>query len=112
MDIIVAPQCLELGLQYIGINLGEQQLMSAAHKLETFQSFYGATPLDIAEIWYDLQQGHFPAASLTPEENSLRGFKQYMIAHFFLFSYPRNSVQTSVLFGVQYLRPVQYLLAV
>ena len=94
MMFIDPPKCLELGLTFVQISAAEQSLMSAAAKLHEFRSFYGSTPLDIAEMWYDLKHHGI----LTEKDISMTGFKKYMVAHYYLYSYPRNATQTKRIF--------------
>lgn len=81
----------EIGLGYMNISKQQQERMSDAFKTEVFHLHYGSSPLDIAEIWFDLQQGDHEGATLTVKENCLLGFKHFMKAHFFLWVYPRNA---------------------
>ena len=65
-----------------------------------FHRHYGSSSLVISEMWFDLQQGEYPGASLTKEENSLKGFKKFMTAHFFLWTYPKNAQLTASCFKI------------
>ena len=78
------------GLGYIGISQEEQARMSDHDKVEDFKAHYGSSPLVIAAIWHDLQDTSIKEAKLEKEEKSVKGFKRFMIAHFFLWTYPKN----------------------
>ena len=60
-------------------------------KNEDFRSHYGASPLTLASQWFDLTKTDIPEAQLTAKEESTKGFKMFLIAHFFLWNYPKNS---------------------
>jgi hypothetical protein len=64
--------------------------MSDHDKVEDFKAHYGSSPLVIAAIWHDLQDTSIKEAKLEKEEKSVKGFKRFMIAHFFLWTYPKN----------------------
>lgn len=98
MALILPPDCLRYGLKFVKIAEWQQELMSDAAKMKKFRAHYGSTPLSIAEMWYDLQQGYFPDATLTDQENSIDGFKRYMMCHFYLWTGPKNASVTSSLF--------------
>jgi hypothetical protein len=61
---------------------------------EEVKAHYGSYPLDLAEIWFDLchvGDDILPVElKLTKKEKSMRGFKQYAMAMFWLWTYPKN----------------------
>lgn len=73
---------------------------SDSFKDEVFQWHYGSAPMDVAEIWFDLQAGEIPGASLNKHENSIVGFKRFMMAHFYLWVYPKNAGLIATRFGM------------
>jgi DDE superfamily endonuclease len=85
----------ELGLGYVGVFALKHKIMSETFSKEVFHWHYGSSPLVVARMWFDLQQGEFPRASLSPKDNSLIGFKLFMTAIFFLWAYPRNAGLTA-----------------
>ena len=89
--LLLPAKVLELGLAYVGVHREQQLGMSENFRNEVFGWHYGSSSLDIAEMWFDLQQGEHEGAYLTPKENTLKGFKMYMSAHFFLWAYPKNA---------------------
>jgi len=97
---MLPDKVIRFGLEYIGLPKERQSSMSQAFKEQVFHWHYGSNPLDIAEIWYDLQQNQYEGAFLTDKENTLKGFKRYMIAHFFLWTYPRNAGLMSTRFDI------------
>lgn len=65
-----------------------------------FHKHYGSSPLVLAEIWYDLTQSNSPEYQLDEKEKSEKGFRMYMMAHYFLWVYPKNSTLLSTRFQV------------
>lgn len=61
-------------------------------KLETkFRKNYGSSSIDLAEMWYDLCSTTDGPAKLRKREKSEKGFKCFMVAHHFLWTYPKNA---------------------
>jgi hypothetical protein len=59
-----------------------------------FHRHFGSSPLDITDIWYDLvnDDKYLPKElRLISKEKNEKGFKRYMMVHFWLWTYPRNS---------------------
>ena len=91
MPSILSPSdVMQKGLGYIGIGREQQAKMSLKVKVEDFKAHYGSSPLVIANIWYDLCHTSIEEAHLDEKETYEKGFKQYMLAHFHLWSYPKN----------------------
>jgi predicted GIY-YIG superfamily endonuclease len=91
MSSILSPlDVMTRGLGYIGISQEEQARMLDHDKVEDFKAHNGSSPLVIAAIWHDLQDTSIKEAKLEKEEKSVKGFKWFMIAHFFLWTYPKN----------------------
>jgi hypothetical protein len=91
MPSILSPSdVMQKGLGYIGIGRGQQAKMSLKAKVEDFKAHYGSSPLVIADIWHDLCHNSIEAARLEEKETSEKGFKRYMLSHFYLWSYPKN----------------------
>jgi hypothetical protein len=60
-------------------------------QIEMFNSHYGSDDVDLASMWYDLMTTTIPDAKLTTKEKSEKGFKAFMMAHHFLWTYPNNA---------------------
>lgn len=86
--MLLAPsEVLKKGLHYCGIrNLKKKSSFSKAANEKLFCQHYGSTPLVIADIWYDLT-----VTELEDNEKSEKGFKMFMAAIHFLWTYPKNS---------------------
>ena len=81
---------MQKGLDYIGIGREQQGKMSVEVKVKDFKAHYGSSPLVIADIWHDLCHTSIKEAHLEEKEKSEKGFKRFMLAHFHLWSYPKN----------------------
>jgi hypothetical protein len=80
-----------MGLKLIGVSREQQRGQSEFNKHQNFKSHYGSSPLVIADIWYDLQSADVSGARLSVSENTEKGFKAYMMGHYYLWTYPKNS---------------------
>lgn len=88
---------MKKGLRYCGIR-GTRS--SAAAQTKQFHSHYGSSPLDLADMWYDLTTTDIPEAQLEDKDKSEKGFKMFMVAHHFLWTYPKNSSLLASRFGI------------
>ena len=87
MSIILSPSdVLALGISYLG------SLRPRGHEAQVavFREHYGSSHIVLANIWHDLTVTSIPAARLDDTDNSEKGFKMFLIAYFFLFTYPKN----------------------
>jgi hypothetical protein len=85
--VLLSPiDVLKKGLTFLDI----QRKSESQNTLE-FHKHYGSNPLDLAEMWYDLTVTDIPEARIDDKEKSEKGFKMFMITHFFLWTYPKNS---------------------
>jgi hypothetical protein len=101
MSSILSPiDVMGMGLAYIGVSREQQAKMSAHNMVEDFNAHFGSSPLVIASIWYDLCHTSIPEAQLEEKEKTEKGFKRYMIAHFFLWAYPKNANLTKTRFKI------------
>lgn len=89
--------CLARGLRFLQID--HEGKMTKKTRTEKFRKHYGSSPLDIATQWYDLCHTDLKKAKLTKKEKT-RGFKMFMAAHFFLWTYSKNSEILASRFGI------------
>lgn len=92
-NMFLAPsQVLLLGLEYANAKFDR---WSAATCLMFFHQFYGSSPLDVADIWFDMvnDDGRYLGEELIlkKSEKNKAGFKKYIMTHFWLWTYPKNS---------------------
>lgn len=95
-------QSLCFGLDYLGLR-NKIDRWSEKTKLTKFHSNYGSTPLDLAEIWYDMMNDDKllkDNLELTKKDKSEKGFKAFMLAHYFMWVYPKNAQILSASMGV------------
>jgi hypothetical protein len=79
------------GLQYCGLERGQQKTMTLHKQVSEFKAHYGSSPLVVvANIWSDLCSTTIEGARLKEEEKLEKGFKKFMVGMFFLWTYPKN----------------------
>jgi hypothetical protein len=88
---------MKKGLKYCGVHCFKT---SAAANTKKFHKHYGSSPLDLANMWYDLTTTDIPGAQLEQSDKSENGFKMFMVAHHFLWTYPKNASQLASRFGI------------
>jgi hypothetical protein len=69
-------------------------------RINAFCSHYGLSPVDLSSIWYDLITTNIPEAMLEQKEKSDKGFMFFLIAHHYLWTYPKNSQLLASQFGI------------
>lgn len=75
-----------LGLVFVG-----EENTKTDHET-VFHAHYGSSSIVFATMWQDLQTVTVDdEVILTEKENSLWGFKRFLVAHFFLWAYPKNA---------------------
>jgi len=97
MLFLSATNLLERGLSFLHFFADR---WTPARKTLVFKKHYGASPLDLASQWYDLQVTTITDAQLSEHEKSVRGLRHFLAAHFFLWSYPKNAELTASLFNI------------
>ena len=63
-----------------------------------FHKHFGSSPLDIAEMWFDLC--HHEDELLTKKEKSEKGFLRFISAHYWLWFKPKNAKSMASRLGV------------
>ena len=87
--LILSPtQVLENGLKFISINPTKG---SDESRVLQFHKHYGSSPTLLAAIWNDLLTTNIEGAVLTQTERSYAGFRMYCVAHYYLWTYEKNS---------------------
>lgn len=87
--MLLSPlEVLRYGLAFLKIDRGNK---TESYLRVQFHKHYGSSPLDLADQWYDLTVTDIPEAKLSLKENSHHGFKRFMMAHYYLWSYEKNS---------------------
>jgi len=87
--MLLSPKdVLENGLEYVNRQF---QIKSEANNMAEFRKFYGSSPLDLAEIWFDLMHTTIEGACVDDKDKGDQGFKMFMVSHHFLWTYPKNA---------------------
>ena len=91
--LLSVQQVLSKGLQAVNISIEDQESWSKEKCILLFRKHYRSSPLDLANQWYDLTATDIPLAALTETETSEQGFRMFLKAHYYLWTYPRNAEQ-------------------
>jgi DDE superfamily endonuclease len=73
---------------------------SEATRNKQFHALYGSSPFHLASLWFDLTNTEVEGAKLTAEENTSTGLVMFLMANYFLWSYPKNSRLLASQFGI------------
>ena len=99
IDLINGPLYKEDDVLRFGLKIatGREEYK---HSDYIFHSLYGSSAAVLAAQFGDLQTTSVPGARLTAKENSDKGLRSFLIAHFWLWTRPKNVVLMSTRFGV------------
>jgi hypothetical protein len=83
-------EVLIYGLDFLDIRYSR---WSESTRILAFHQHYGSSPLNLADIWYDLTIGDYLPRDLklSNKEKNEKGLKRYMMTHFWLWAYPKNA---------------------
>ena len=87
MLLLLPDRVLELGLGCVGVHECQMNKWSEGFRKEVFHWHCGSSPTVLSRMWFDLQQG----GHLSEKQNTCAGFKRHCIAHFFLWTCPKNA---------------------
>jgi len=86
--MILSPSEVRMkGLEQIGVRRFPRT--TASQEL-LFRQHYGSSSITLADMWCDLHETDLQDAKLTSDESTPYGFKMFLMAHFFLWTYPKN----------------------
>ena len=86
MQILSPSDVLRIGLELLQLTFRANT--SLAYKTSEFSKHYGSNPSSLATMWYNLNvRGHLASE----EEKGNSGFRKFMVAHNYLWTYPKNS---------------------
>jgi DDE superfamily endonuclease len=85
------------GLHYCA---GTNDRCSDETKAKQFHAHYGSPALVLANLWFDLTVTDIPGAALEEQDKTEAGFKMFLVAHYFLWTYPKNSFLLASQFGI------------
>lgn len=95
--MLLSPQDIAV----LGLSTVERNFRHVSHKqtYAKFRSHFGSSPLDLASMWYDMC--NLPdIVSLPPKQKSRKGAKSFLMAHYFLWTYPKNAKILASTFGI------------
>jgi hypothetical protein len=98
VDILTPARLCDYGL--IHAQVFNSPKYSATQKERAFKKHYGAPPLALAAMWFDLQTTTIPEAALSESENSIKGLNFFLIAHSWIWTYQRNAKQLADKFSI------------
>jgi hypothetical protein len=85
------------GLAFLNIDLNGR---FSRHRREVeFHKHYGSPVLSLAAMWYDMTRTTIEGAMLSTKEK-YRGLKSFLIAHFYMWNYTKNSHALASRFGI------------
>lgn len=93
-----ANDVLLRGLSALGVK--NDKLKRYKKPVEYFKTQFGSYPVVLAQQWDDLIETDIPEAKLTVSERTGKGFTSFLIAHYFLWTYPKNYNLIHTAFGV------------
>lgn len=98
INMLLLPiEVRDKGLHYCA---GSNDRCSDATKAKQFHALYGSSPLVVAGLWNDLTVTNIPGAVLGEQEKTEAGFKMFLVAQYFLWTYPKNSYLIAAQFGI------------
>jgi hypothetical protein len=99
-QVLSTTDVTQRGLTYMGMSLEKQGRQSFKANFRSFKSHYGASPVVLAEMWHDLCSTTIDDAKLMDKEKGEKGFSSFLMAHHFLWTYPKNAGVLASRFGV------------
>lgn len=97
MSFNLTPDVMRsLALSMLGKTQEQQARMKLSNRESFFKQHLGSSTNVLCVMWSDLHL----FSLLSKKESSYKGLKMFMIAHYFLYSYPRNSTQISSMFQI------------
>ena len=83
-------QVLRYGLEFHKV---KTHRWSQKSKVTEFHKLYGSSPLDLADQWYDLCYGEYldNKIALQEKEKNEKGFRRFMMTHYWMWEYPKNA---------------------
>jgi hypothetical protein len=73
---------------------------SQGRKEKEFRKHYGSSSFQLATQWYDLTTTNIKQSTLTVKEKTRQGFKMFLAAHYYMWSYPKNINLFASVFGI------------
>jgi hypothetical protein len=88
--MLLAPEVLKVGLEITGVSFSKQERMTTERKVGDFKCLYGPNHVILAAIWNDIKE----------KSDSKADFKMFLVANYYMWSYPRNAKNNSIMFNM------------
>jgi hypothetical protein len=111
MHLLSPHDVLQDGLRFVHVKYNPQKSNASQQKI--FHKHYASSPVTIANMWYDIQTTELPVPdhkgcpskvrgwlNIGEKEKSEKGFKMFMISHYFVWTYEKNSGLIASRFGI------------
>jgi hypothetical protein len=96
--LVLAPnEMLERALDLLNISWYNKP---EGTRQKLFGKHFSSSPLTLTDQWFDLQTNQIPEAQLKEGEKSAKGLRRFLIAHYFIWTYPKNADQTASRFFI------------
>lgn len=100
MWVLTEKECCKIGLKFMRKSFLDERRYGKERNINAFKKHYGSSPYKIAEMWCDMHFTRIENVRLTDKEGSEKGFKMHMMAHHFLWAYPKNAALLASRFDV------------
>jgi hypothetical protein len=97
MDLVEPREVVSRAFSFLDID--PKGKWSHERRAKKFAKHFGPPPLTMASQWYDMCHTDIVGAKLTKREQKL-GFRNFLVAHYFLWNYTRNADQLADHFGI------------
>ena len=84
--LISASEMNQIGLEIFQVSSKSNELNA-----KRFRKYFGSSPLDLAEMWYDLNHTNIPAAWLNTKGWLPKEVKFFLMGNYWLWTYPKNA---------------------
>jgi len=100
MNTATPDEVMETGLKIMGFSHEKQAERSHGVNWDEFKSHFGSAPAVLAAQWHDLCTTNVLGAQLPVKDTGEKGLKLFLMAHYFLWTYPKNRFTLASRFGV------------
>jgi hypothetical protein len=90
-DVVTADKLTSMGLEFMNMDTEIQERRSFESNFRSFKKFYGSPPSVLACQWYDMCNTDEEDFKLEENEMGEKGLRGLLLAHHFLWSYPKNA---------------------
>jgi hypothetical protein len=91
---LTTTEVRRIALSYLDVDCSK---ISTSRASKLFKQYLGSLPKDIGDIWFDIC---CLGDTMPEKEKSLHGFKRYILSHYWLWTYQRNSQMCAFTFKI------------